>query len=159
IQHRSVTAKVTNHGLRASHSRPRGPSDGGRMRNQVCVLARGVVQNILTNSNRLRLLAALLVLLAVPATMRAQYTDDRRHTGQPSFGSFHGSDFETVLLQNGNLHVDIPVLSLPMRQGKAFTWKYIYDAPAWQGEWIPNPLPSDPNNGQYRIVPLSTVQF
>jgi RHS repeat-associated protein len=101
-------------------------------------------------------LLCLLYLLPVPA--HAQYTDDSTLTGLPPFGSFHGSDFDSVLLQNGNLHVQIPILSLPMRNGKNFTWRYIYDTPAWQAEWFPNPLPTDPNNGLYRIVPLTVIQ-
>jgi hypothetical protein len=88
----------------------------------------------------------------------AQYTDDSVLTGLPSAGSFHGGDLDSVLLQNGNLHVQIPILSLPMRNGKSFAWRYIYDTPTWQAEWFPNPSPTDPNRGQYQIVPISAIQ-
>jgi hypothetical protein len=108
---------------------------------------------------RILSLTLLTVLCLWPVSARAQYTDDSTLTGLPPFGSFHGSDFDSVLLQNGNLHVQIPILSLPMRNGKNFTWRYIYDTPAWQGEWFPNPLPMDPNNGIYRILPLASIQL
>ncbi len=108
---------------------------------------------------RFLFLILLGVLCLWPVLACAQYTDDSTLTGLPPFGSFHGSDFDSVLLQNGNLHVQIPILSLPMRNGKNFNWRYIYDTPAWQGEWFPNPLPSDPNNGLYRILPLASIQL
>ena len=99
------------------------------------------------------------LLLGLATVAFGQYRDDSTLIGLPPFGSFHGSDFDSVLLQNGNLHVQIPILNLPMRNGKDFNWRYIYDTPGWQAEWFPDPKPYDPNYGTYRIVPLATIQF
>lgn len=38
--------------------------------------------------------------------------------GLVPFGSYHGSDIDKVSLQNGNLHVSIPLFALPQRGGQ-----------------------------------------
>ena len=102
-------------------------------------------------------LFVFLVLGAIPLQGQ-QFTDDSMLTGLPPFGSFHGSDFDSILLQNGNLHVQIPILSVLQRGGKTSTWRYIYDSPGWQAWWFPNPTQLDPNNGTYHVVPLNRVK-
>jgi hypothetical protein len=47
----------------------------------------------------------------------------------PAFGSFSGSDFDTVSLQNGNLHISIPILGIPQRASKAIKYMFLYDTP------------------------------
>src|SRR5262249_39586483 len=39
-------------------------------------------------------------------------------------------DFDMVSFQNGNLHIEIPIVSLPQR-GRTFAWRYVYDTPSW----------------------------
>ncbi|HEV2194465.1 MAG TPA: hypothetical protein VGR55_02735 [Candidatus Acidoferrum sp.] len=49
----------------------------------------------------------------------------------PPFGGFSGSDFDTVSLQNGNLHLHIPLGFWKQRGGRTFSYYFIYDTPTW----------------------------
>src|SRR5258708_15171980 len=73
---------------------------------------------------------ALLLLAGVP--LHAQAVNDGNTTGFPPFGSFHGSDFDLVSLQNGNLHIEIPVASTPQRAGGVFNYRFVYDSPTYE---------------------------
>lgn len=66
----------------------------------------------------------------------------------PPFGSFTGSDFDVVSLQNGNIHIAIPLLTVKQR-GSSLTYKYIYDTPAYTGVWVAQPIPNHPKNGTW----------
>ncbi|MBZ5720712.1 MAG: RHS repeat-associated core domain-containing protein [Acidobacteriia bacterium] len=44
---------------------------------------------------------------------------------------FSGTDFDSVQLNNGNLHVEIPLWSLKGRGGLPVTFKYVYDNKGW----------------------------
>src|SRR6266849_3717268 len=68
----------------------------------------------------------------------------------PPFGSFHGSDFDIVSLQNGNLHIRIPILTVPQR-GKDLSWSFTYDTPSWLKVWVPQPTPTNPKAGSYFV--------
>jgi hypothetical protein len=57
----------------------------------------------------------------------------------PPFGSYSGGDFDTVSLQNGNLHISIPVLTLPGR-GKPLVYTFLYDTPDFTRTFNP-PVP------------------
>ena|SRR5438876_5229030 len=50
--------------------------------------------------------------------------------GFPQNGVFNGSDFDTVQLNNGNLHLEIPLWSLPGR-GPGASLKMVYDSKSW----------------------------
>ena len=52
--------------------------------------------------------------------------DPSVETGLPPFAGFNGSDFAQVNLNNGNLHIEIPIVSVTER-GRTFTWNYVYD--------------------------------
>jgi YD repeat-containing protein len=58
---------------------------------------------------------AVLILLAISPAGFGQnaYTPDVGNVGLPDNGTFHGSNIDTVQLNNGNLHIDIPLLHLP----------------------------------------------
>src|SRR5260370_6851564 len=90
-----------------------------------------------------------LVVLSLARGARAQQLYDGNQN-LPPFGSFHGSDFDIVSLQNGNLHLRIPVLSIPQR-GKAVSWTYIYDTHSWSKVWVPQPPPTNPKAGPYYV--------
>src|ERR1700720_737641 len=60
-------------------------------------------------------LAAILLLFAFPA--KGQATGDMS-AGFAPYQSFHGGDFDTVNLSNGNLILNIPLFSYPQRGGK-----------------------------------------
>jgi RHS repeat-associated protein len=68
----------------------------------------------------------------------------------PPFGSFTGSDFDTVGLQNGNLHLHIPIASWKQRGGKTLTRSYVYDAPSWSRQTTMSTM----NNHRYYITTL-----
>ncbi len=81
----------------------------------------------------MRLLRAVLFIaltLVFAESSRSQTAYDGNQP-LPPFGSFSGSDFDTVSLQNGNLHIRIPFGSWPQRGGKVLTADFIYDSPTW----------------------------
>jgi hypothetical protein len=45
-------------------------------------------------------------------------------------GTFHGSDIDTVQLNNGNLHIDLPLFTMSGR-GPGVAVKYVYDSKGW----------------------------
>ncbi|MGH9890558.1 MAG: RHS repeat-associated core domain-containing protein [bacterium] len=106
------------------------------------------------------LLVILLVLLDVgPAS--AQQVHEGNQTGFPPFGSFHGTSFDNVNLNNRNLHIEIPILRVRQR-GRDFTYRFIYDTNTWTMYWLPNPNPqgwplgwwvvSPPQDGGWRLT-------
>ncbi len=68
------------------------------------------------NSSRL-CFVALSILLSLLAnrvlTAQTPYTPDIGNVGLPANGVFHGGSIDTVQLNNGNVHIDIPLLHLP----------------------------------------------
>jgi len=80
----------------------------------------------------------VLFATALPVRLPAQQVYEGSQQGLPPFGSFHGSDFDNVSLLNGNLHIQIPVLSVRQR-GQTFTYRIIFDSPVWETYWEPNP--------------------
>jgi hypothetical protein len=87
----------------------------------------------------LRLSLACVIGLLIGAPVKSQKVFDGSQQGLPPFGSFHGSSFDNVSLQNGNLHIEIPILSVPQRNGKVFNYRFIYDTRTYQIYWEPNP--------------------
>ncbi len=61
----------------------------------------------------LAFIAAISLLHPVSSTAQAAYTPNVNNVGLPSTGVFSGGSIDSVQLQNGNLHVDIPLLHLP----------------------------------------------
>jgi hypothetical protein len=80
-----------------------------------------------------------LVLLSSPAIAQNAVSDSNQ-VGYPPFGTFSGSNFDQVAFQNGNLHISIPIQSLTQRNGKTYTWHFVYDIPSWAviGQYTPN---------------------
>src|ERR1700675_193507 len=50
--------------------------------------------------------------------------------GFPEHGEFSGSDFESVQMNNNNLHIEVPLWELPGR-GLPIGYKYVYDSKGW----------------------------
>ncbi|MGO9317041.1 MAG: RHS repeat-associated core domain-containing protein [Terracidiphilus sp.] len=70
---------------------------------------------------------ALLVLgFAWPSAAQTAYTPNINNVGLPEYGVFSGGSVDSVQLQNGNLHVDIPLLHLP-GIGKDTDIHFVYD--------------------------------
>ncbi len=85
------------------------------------------------------LAASLVACLAfTSSTAVAQKVFEGSQQGLPPFGSFHGSSFDNVSLQNGNLHIEIPIISVAQRNGRTFTYRYIYDTRTFTIYWLPN---------------------
>src|SRR5215471_9677095 len=86
---------------------------------------------------RSRLIIALLVTIAALA-VRAHGQDgsaeqtvtNASNIGTPANGIYSGSDFESVQLNNGNLHIEIPVWSLHGR-GLGTGASFVYDSSGW----------------------------
>src|SRR6266550_270684 len=101
-------------------------------------------------SRKSTFVALALVIFLAPA-LRAQELFNGNQTGLPPFGSFHGTDFENVSLANGNLHVEIPIQTVPQRVIKPARIMYVYDAVAWNIYWIPVD-PGDPLAPGYYVI-------
>jgi RHS repeat-associated protein len=62
---------------------------------------------------------AYLLCIACPLSMPALAQDDPNfETGLKQFGSYNGGNIDTTNLMNGNLSLDIPLISYPQRGGK-----------------------------------------
>lgn len=84
----------------------------------------------LSRLTRLPFAQILLCLIVATCPLAAQQVYDGNNN-LPPYGSFHGSDFDTVNLVNGNLHMSIPVLTV-FQRGKPITYRFIYDTQAFQ---------------------------
>src|SRR5579863_5267771 len=74
-----------------------------------------------------RALASLVLVVFLPFAGAQQQSDGSNNL--PAFGSFSGSDFDIVSLQNGNVHISIPILSVPQRGGKPIKYMFLFDTP------------------------------
>ena len=75
--------------------------------------------------------AFAIALMVVNVTLAQDQTvQNSSNIGMPPNGVFSGSDFESVQLQNGNLHIDIPIWSQKGR-GLGTGSKFIYDSLGW----------------------------
>lgn len=91
------------------------------------------------NTMRGAFLAIISLVLLSFNPLRAQISDATQNL--PPFGSFAGGNLDTVSLQNGNLHVSIPVLTVKER-GRAFTYRFTFDTPTAYATWIVLPKPN-----------------
>lgn len=84
-----------------------------------------------SSSNRyftiLSTLAAIFLWSILCSSARAQVVYDGNNN-LPAFGSFTESNLDTVSLQNGNLHISIPIISVPGR-GRPIEYHFVYDSP------------------------------
>ncbi len=70
----------------------------------------------------------LLALLGVAAN--AQGVPNQLNTGYPENGLFHGSDIDNVQINNGGLHVEIPI-STTKGRGLSTSSKVVYNSKSW----------------------------
>ena len=77
-----------------------------------------------------RCYSILLFLSATLAIAQTPYTPDVGKVGLPENGTFSGGSIDTVQLNNGNLHIDIPLLHLP-GIGMDTDLHLIYDNKVW----------------------------
>jgi len=78
----------------------------------------------------LKAFAQILTLWSMAAIQtNAQYVTDANNN-LPPFGAFSGSDLDTITLQNGNLHISIPLLESSQR-GKPIWYHLVFDTPTF----------------------------
>ncbi len=92
--------------------------------------------------NHARRFLSLVAISLLPTLAAAQEVNNGNQTGFPVWGSFHGSAMDNVSLSNGNLHIEIPILSAKERGGRTLTYRFIYDTPTWVLVWFPPPDPT-----------------
>jgi YD repeat-containing protein len=64
-------------------------------------------------------------------------TDPPQTIGMAPFGSYHGSDIDSVDLTNGNLTVIAPLISYPQRGGKlTLNFDIVYNAKSWHWKTV-----------------------
>lgn len=90
-----------------------------------------------------RLLIAFL-MLAHQAYCQLTTAEEK---GVPPNAPFHVAGIDMVNLQNGNLHISIPILALKQRGGTVLKWGLIYDLPTYTKTFFPEcpPPPLDYN--------------
>jgi RHS repeat-associated protein len=76
-------------------------------------------------------LAVTLAFLSFTARTAAQQANDGTRTGLPDTETPFQGVIDTISPLNGNLHLKIPLLSVPQRGGKNITWFYQYDIESW----------------------------
>jgi len=86
------------------------------------------------------LTAALCVSSAIAQTSE---------TGLPPFGSFQGGKFDLVSLENGNLHIEMPIYSVHQRAFPDKTYNFVYDIPGWEID----KSPTSPTTFQWVVAP------
>src|SRR6266849_7494497 len=90
-------------------------------------------RNKMTELKRLSKAVSVICFLLLLPWLRAfgQDVTNPLNVGSPVNGEFSGSDFENVQINNGNLHIEIPVWSDKGR-GLGVSLKYIYNNKAWR---------------------------
>src|SRR5262245_49938052 len=73
-------------------------------------------------------LVCLAVLLC--AHYAAAQASNQLNTGYPENAIFHGSDMDNVQVNNGNLHVQIPISGVKGR-GLSTSSKVVYNSKSW----------------------------
>jgi RHS repeat-associated protein len=94
--------------------------------------------------------ACMLLILTFVAPKANAQVNPGLETGQPPFAGYDGGKVDNVNLQNGNLHIEIPIISVTQR-GQKFTWKYVYNSPIWGASFGLEPTPTNPYAGVYGI--------
>ncbi len=75
-------------------------------------------------------ISVVLALLSLASRAFAQGAPNEYQIGLPPYADFSGSDFENVQLNNGNLHIEVPLWNATGR-GLPVGFKYVYDSLGW----------------------------
>ena len=78
----------------------------------------------------MRMLIGMAILLVASVSV-AQLLNDGSATGLPPFVGMNGGKLDVVSLQNGNLHIEIPLATLRNKRGRTTAYRYVYDIPTW----------------------------
>lgn len=99
---------------------------------------------------RIAICSSLLLLSTVRLSV-AQGDTPNQAIGLPAHGSFGGSSIDQVQFNNGNLHVEIPLYTIPGR-GLSVPVSLVYDSKGWY-EYTTNPILGTPVNVYPRTPP------
>jgi hypothetical protein len=77
-------------------------------------------------------LLAILILSLIARTTVGQTVDNTVNVGLPAYASYSGSQFDSVQMNNGNLHIQIPLRSATGRGLSPQNFSLIYDNKGWQ---------------------------
>ncbi len=69
--------------------------------------------------------------------------------GRPDFTPIEPVEMGFINLANGNLHIEIPLASVPQRGSQSFHAKLVYDSRIWNGSW---PVWYPSNDGGWRFI-------
>ena len=103
-----------------------------------------------------------LILCSVTLPGTAQSTadlsgGDNKNAGLPEHALFSGTDIDSVQMDSGNLHIEIPLWQVKGRAGLDFWVKLIYDAKGWTSRTVIVPpvlgVPGIPQRTEYFITP------
>jgi hypothetical protein len=94
------------------------------------------------------------VIFAAPASAQLATSEEK---GLPPNGVFSGGDVDAVNIQNGNLHIAIPLETSAQRGGATIKWQLVYDTPAWIKRWVPYNCTHCNPSGYYYIEQNSNV--
>src|SRR5580765_3234672 len=98
--------------------------------------------------SRARLVSLVSLLLSLPVLAPLAF-GQTSETGLPPFGSFHGSGLDLVSLENGNLHMEIPIYTVHQRAFPDKTYNFVYDIPGFQMD----KSPTSPTTFEWRAAP------
>jgi hypothetical protein len=79
---------------------------------------------------KLWVVIAILSASALNCKLWGQSTSASVATGFPENGVFEGSSFDSIQMNNGNLHIQIPFITLPGRH-RSYQYIYSYDNRGW----------------------------
>ncbi len=88
----------------------------------------------------LAIVTPLFVCLTAEIVAAQVTTSEQR--GLPANASFSGGNVDQVNLQNGNLHISIPILSSKQRGGGELEWDFVYDTQTWIKQYYPYTYPN-----------------
>jgi YD repeat-containing protein len=99
---------------------------------------------------------AFAVLTMIPsATAQAPYVPDAGKVGLPINGVFSGGSIDSVQLNNGNLHIDIPLLHLP-GIGMDTDIHFVYDNQVFTTTQVPYTFgPAGPPTSYWNLITMS----
>lgn len=80
--------------------------------------------------------ATVIFLCPIESNSQSAYTPDAANAGLPWNGVFSGGSIDSVQLQTGNLHIDIPLLHLP-GIGMDTEFHFVYDNQVFNGVAVP----------------------
>ena len=77
----------------------------------------------------LQILSLLMMVACIGTAGQAQYLLE---TGTPTFATTEPVPMGFINIANGNLHIEIPIATVPQRGGRPFVAKMVYDSRIWK---------------------------